>query len=506
MSYKMFVAWSICALALAGAPRTNAKEYSRFVTAQMRANALVNAEKHPWVGQRQQQAVAAAARWMDRTDDELWAMVPAQELPRTVYTNKGVIYEGQAPYCPGCGEAAPAKYGRTWWKFDESRPWKVQCRNCDEIYPKNDFEAFYNSALDERGMFRRKLGDRSLLVNAEHPEPDDPLHKLYVDDGYGMFDEKGKRHDVVAYYCWAGVWRPIKSGVGALAEAYALTGDRRYAHKAAVLLYRIADVYPEMDYRPLHEMGFQHGQGGTGQGRIEGCIWECVVARDLARSYDVIFDGIQDDEPLVTFCSNRAKRHKLDGKDSIQAICRHIEDDLLLEALNSCKDGRISGNTGYTHMCLAVSAIALDRPGATEEWLDWLFHPDFPGHKNWTKDPVPWVLTEGLDRDGMGGECGGYGLIWPRSMHELVETLAAYPEYTKHNLVAEYPKLKQSFFVESRLNVLDAMMPNTGDSGAVAVWGRQGNAAAYMRAYVLYRDPRFANLAWREHTVHKSSL
>ena len=52
-------------------------------------------------------------------------------------------------------------------------------------------------------MCRRKLGDRSLLFNAEHPDPKDPLHKLYDDDGYGMFDEKGKRHDVVAYYCWA---------------------------------------------------------------------------------------------------------------------------------------------------------------------------------------------------------------------------------------------------------------------------------------------------------------
>ena len=100
MSYKMFAAWSICALFLAGAPQTNAKEHGHFVTAEMRANALANAEKHEWAGQRQQQAIAAAAPWVDRTDDELWAMVPAQDLPRTVHTNKGVIYERQEPYCP----------------------------------------------------------------------------------------------------------------------------------------------------------------------------------------------------------------------------------------------------------------------------------------------------------------------------------------------------------------------------------------------------------------------
>jgi len=502
----MFVVWSVAAISPVVVAQADGKDHSRFVTAAMRANVLANAEKYEWVAAQQRNAIAAAESWVKRTDDELWAMVPAQELPRTVYTNKGVIYEGQNPYCPGCGEAAPAKYGRTWWKFDDSRPWRIQCKNCSEVYPKNDFGAFYKSALDEHGMFRRKLGDRSLLVNADHPDPQDPLHKLYVDDGYGMLDEDGKRHDVIAYYCQSALWWRIGPAVDALAQAYSLTNDQRFAHKAAVLLDRIADVYPEMNYLPLHEAGFQHSQGGSGLGRIEGCIWETRVTQRFARCYDVIFDGIQNDAQLVAFCSKKAKQYQLGDKSNIEVICRHIEDHLLLEALKSCKDGRISGNTGMTHTCLAVNAIALDRPGVTDEWLDWLFDPDFPGHKRWSKDPVPWVLVEGLDRDGMGKECGGYGLIWTRSMHELAEILAAYPEYTKHNLVAEYPKLKQSFFVQSRLNVLDAMMPNTGDSGAVGSWGRQGNAATYMRAHALYRDPRFANLAWREHKAHKSSL
>jgi len=506
MSHRTLVAWSVAAFALASTWQANAKDHSRFVTAEMRANVLANAEKYEWVAAQQRNAIAAAESWVKRTDDELWAMVPGQELPRTVYTNKGVIYEGQKPFCPGCGEAAPAKYGRTWWKFDDSRPWKIQCKNCGEVYPKNDFGDFYQSALDEHGMFRRNSGDRSLLFNADHPNPQNPLHKLYVDDGYGMFDEQGKRHDVIAYYCQSALWWRIRPALDALAHAYALTNNRRFAHKAAVLLDRIADVYPEMDYLPLHRAGFQHSQGGTGLGRIEGCIWETRVTQRFASCYDVIFDGIQNDNALVEFCSNKAEQYKLGDKTTVETICRHIEDHLLLEALKSCKDGRISGNTGMTHTCLAVNAISLDRPGVTDEWLDWLFDPEFPGHKRWSKDPVPWVLVEGLDRDGMGKECGGYGLIWTRSMHELAEILAAYPEYTKHDPVAEYPKLKQSFFVQSRLNVLDAMMPNTGDSGAVGSWGRQGNAATYMRAYALYRDPRFANLAWREHKVRKSSL
>ncbi len=503
---KTLIAALIGVLLLAEAPRLSAKDRSCFVTAKMRAAVQANAEKLPWVRQQQQQAVSAAQAWLDRSDEELWAMVPAQELPRTIYTNEGVIYKGQSPSCPGCGEAAPAKYGRSWWKFTADRPWKIECRHCGEVYPKNDFAAFYKTTLDEHGMFRRKLGDRSLLFNVDHPDESDPLHKLYVDDGYGMFDEAGKRHDVIAYYGQHAIWRPIRSALDKLARAYALTGDQRYAHKAAVLLDRIADVYPEMDYLPLHKLGFQHSQGGSGQGRIEGCIWETGVVQGMARAYDLIFDGIQQDDALIAFSSDKAKRYQLGDKSSTAALCRHIEDHLLIEALQSCKDGRISGNTGMTHLALAVNAVALDRPGTTDEWLDWLFHPDFPGARNRRKNPVPWVLVEGLDRDGMGGECGGYGLIWARCMRQLVSVLAAYPQYTKHNLVEEYPKLKQSFLVESRLNVLDAMMPNTGDSGSVGAWGRQGAASTYMLAYKLYRDPRFATLAWREHQTRHSSL
>ena len=495
----------VSAFLLAAASRTSAKEHSRFVTAEMRANVLANAKKYDWVREEQQRAIGAAEPWVKRADDDLWAMVPAQELPRTIYTNRGVIYKGQNPYCPGCGEAAPRKYGRTWWKLDDSRPWKVQCKHCKKTYPKNDFGAFYTSALDVHGLFRRKLGDRSLLVNTDHPDAADPLHKRYVDDGYGMLDGQGKRHDVIAYYCFRR-WRQIQSGVLDLANAYALTGEPRYAHKAAVLLDRIADVYPEMDYMPMHKAGFQHSQGGSGQGRIEGCIWETFVTQRFARSYDLIFDGIRDDKELVTFCSEKAKRHRLGEKGSTAAICKHIQNHLLIEGLGSVKDGRIAGNTGMTHCSLAVLAIALDDPTLTPQWLDWLFDPGFPGDYTKRKDPVPWVLTDGLDRDGMGGENGGYGLIWTRRMQELVGILTAYPEYTKHDLIANYPKLKQSFFVQSRLNVLDAMMPNTGDSGAVGYWGRQGQASTYVYAYRLYRDRRFANLAWREHTAHESSL
>jgi len=481
---------------LAAISTASAKQHSRFVTGRMRANALENAKKHSWAGKEQKEAVSAAERWVKMSDERLWEIITSQELPRSIYTNPGIIYAGKKPRCPNCGEGI-VRYGGYAWKSDFwNRPWKLKCRNCEEVYPKNDFHAFYTTALDEQGMFRRKLGDRGLLFNAEHPDPDDPLHKLFVDDGYGMVDEKGNKHHMIAVYNQWGQWQAIQSGLSALVRAYTLTSDKVYAHKAAVLLDRISDVYPEMDYLPLHRMGFQHSQGGTGRGRIQGCIWETHM-REMARAYDSIYDGIQDDQQLVKFSSEKAARHKLGDKSSIRKICRHIEEQLLLEILKSCKDGRIAGNTGMTHTCLAITAIALDRPEMTRQWLDWLFDPRFPGQYTTHKDPIPWVLVEGLDRDGMGGECGGYGLIWTRGSIDLARILATCPQYSSHNIVKEYPKLKQCFLIESRLNCLDAVFPPIGDSGGTGTWGRLGSAARFAEGFKLYKDPRLAALAWR---------
>jgi hypothetical protein len=480
---------------------------SRFVTSGMRKNAIHNVSSFDWARDRQAEVIEAAALWLDRSDNELWKMVTAQELPRTVYTNAGLLYGGVAAHCANCGGDAPKKHGRSFWAVDESKLWKTTCLNCGEVYPKNDFGAFYETALDSHGMFRRKLGNRSLLFNADHPESDDPLRNVHVDDGYGMVDEHGNSHHPIAYYNFERVWRQqVQAGVQRLAEAFTLTDDKRYAHKAAVLLDRIADVYPEMDYLPLSKLGFQHSHGGSGEGRIEGCIWETVIVQHLAESYDAIFDGIAEDEELVTFCSSKALEFDLGDKSNSQAICAHIHEDFLIEALASVKDGRIRGNTGMTHCSLAAAAIALDDPELTPEWLDWLFDPNYPSEPDKNKDPVSWVLTEGLDRDGMGGECGSYGFIWSRYMRELAEILRRYPEYQTHDLVVDYPKLKQAYFIESRINVLDGMVPNIGDSGSVGSWGRGGSAAVYVEAYRIYGDSRFATMAWREHEIQGSSL
>jgi oligo-alginate lyase len=476
-----------CLVLLAGGS-VSGKQCSRFVTAQMRANAVANIAKFEWATARQNSAIAAAERWVTMSDDELWAFITSQELPRDRYTNIDIG-------CPNCGKQLSYDWiGDPW-----NKPWKLKCPKCGEVYPKNDFYAFYKTALDEHGFFRRELGDRTLLFNADHPDPKDPLHKVYVDDGYGMMDENENEHHIIAYYNEWLQWRTVFNGLPILAQAYALTGDNLYAHKAAVLLDRIADVYPDMDFLGMKDLGFRVEPSHRGyEGGIINRIWETNMGNYMARTYDIIYDGILNDEALVAFCSRQAEHYKLGPKSSIEALCTHIEDNLLMKILEAVKSGKAHGNTGMDHRCLATTAIALDRGEVTKEWLDWLFDPGFPGEHMRVKNPVPWVLVEGLDRDGMGGECGNYGRGWTNSMILLAEMLAAYPEYKSHDMVAEYPKLRQAFFIDSRLHCLDAAMPRIGDTGgAIGGWIRYCDPVKLVRGYKLYKDPRMATLAWR---------
>lgn len=475
--------WSAAIVVLLACSCAGAKDAGRFVTAQMRANALANVAAHEWAAAEQKAAVDAAARWVAMSDDELWAMVTTQELPRDIHTNKDVG-------CPNCGDGI-TRFGNYPWRVGGD--WRLECPNCGAVYPKNDFRAFYESALDEHGCFRRELGDKTLLFNAEHPEPNDPRHKLYVDDGYGLTDEKGNRHRFIAYYNSWVQWIRVRYALIELMRAYALTSEPAYAHKCAILLDRIADVYPDMDFAPFHALGFEHSHGGWGIGRIIGCLWENDHVWHFTRAYDVIFDGIKGDDALVAFCSAKAQQFNLGDKSSVETVCRHIEDKLIVEMLESYKDGRIDGNIARIRNP-AAAAIALDRADETPQWLDYLFDPGYPHEKY--QNPVPFLAMEGLDRDGMGSMCGGYGTMQKDSLIDLAEVMPAYPEYTAHDLVADYPKLKQAFMIDHRLRCLNYVMPPIGDSGSTGSWGSPPRHHVFLRGYKLYSDPRMAALAW----------
>ena len=270
------------------------KKSSVFYANKRVQKARENIARYPWAAAMRRQIVEKAAPWMEFSDDELWAHVFGSTISRShMVWSKG--------HCPTCKKSV-TMYS---WKHDPlRRPWKVWCPKCGAVFPTNDFRKFYRSGLDEHGIFDPKLADRSLLYNEAHPDPNDPLHGFGVDDGEGYVDGD-KRWRFIGWYLNFAHWSVlIHDGIVNLSAAYVLTGDPAYAHKAGILLDRLADVWPDFDYRTQGYVYERHKGGGS----IRYSIDNCMQVRAMAFAYDQIFEGLKADKKLVPFLAAKAKQ------------------------------------------------------------------------------------------------------------------------------------------------------------------------------------------------------
>ena len=311
-----------------------------------------------------------------------------------------------------------------------------------------------------------------------------------MDDGTGVKIGKDKWF-FAAYYAFR-LWTKLIDVAEDLATLYTLTGDPAYAHKAGVLLDRMADLYPEMNYRPHYRLGMEASTGGSGKGRVQGCIWETWTAQKLSLAYDAIYDALLKDEGLVAFSKRMSDRFSTGDKSSPQTIALHIEDHLIREFIKGVRDGRIRGNEGMQQYSMAAAAIALDRTGETDEALDWLFEPN--GGR------IPYVLVELLSREGLSHESGlGYASIPARSFQDVAELLRGYERYRRHDLYVDYPKFRNCFTMCSKVRVLDRYSPNPGDSGKcmnMSTTGLTIPVGMALRGYQVYGGHDIAREAW----------
>lgn len=441
--------------------RDGKKEASRLIDAHMRENAVANVERYSWAAARKTALEKKLRPYLEADEATLWRLLPSQALPRSSDVNPN----GKAP--PGAGEAhfaeAPQQsrgFGRKFYYHIDpfNHPFKIQSRGTGEWYPKNDFAAYYESALDASGRYRPGEGDPRFLeaeVSGEGAQ--------WVDDGDGIVFE-GEPYFVVAHYAFR-IWSELIDVTRDLAELYTLTNNPEYAYRAGILLVRMADLYPEMDYNPHFRKGMEASTGGRGVGRVQGCIWETWTAQRLSRAYDWIFDALIRDERLAAFSSKMAVDGARAGKSTPQAVAEHIEENLLKEFIKGVHDGRILGNAGMHQHAMAAAAIALDREGVTDQELDWLFQAD--------GGELPKILVDEMSRDGLGLEAGaGYAAIPPRSVFDIAQLLSRYLKYEGGDLFAEYPKFRRSLSYGEQLRVAGTTQLHWGDGGrAQAIWG-----------------------------------
>ena len=466
------------------------RQYGGFYTREKINNLQNNTQKHDWARELKDITIKKAEPWISMSDDYLWEMVPGQNTPRCIDVTLDRVAKGPKLLgCLKCGMEV-LKYGNYPYNPEfEDKPWKLTCPSCKSVFPTNDFGKFYASAIDERGQFDATKGDKSLLFNEAHPDPSDPMHKYGVDDGFGYIDQNGRSHKFIGYYVWK-KWDYISSGLSILADAYLYSGDKKYARKAAILLDRIADVYPEMDWKPYGDKGWYHSDGGIYMGKIHGSIWETSIVTSFADSYDKILSGTVNNTELYSFLKKQSQKYSIGEKGNRELFINNVDNGLLRTAYKAILSKQIRGNQGMQQLTMATCALALDSQPETNLWLDWIFAANGGN--------IPGLMITTFDRDGTSNEgAPGYALMWGRLVTQVAERLQGYPAYTKHNIIKEFPQFNTTFLVAYRMAALGIAIPNMGDSGST---GTVSNAYAdpkfIAKGYAFTKDPEFAKAAY----------
>ena len=406
------------------------RQQSVFITEAMVERLRRNAQTDPWCADATRRLIERAAPWHTRSDTELWDLMFGPTVPRG---GSGMIV-----FCPVC------KTTTAHWKVDvHLRPWKVACPHCDERFPKNDFHAYYRSGLDVHGVFDSQLADRRLLVNTEHPDPADPLHRFGVDDGAGYCEGK-YRWPFAAMYLMS-LWKQeVIAGIEALSTAYVLTGDGSYAHQAAILLDRVADLHPLFDFAVQVRQDSDgyvdvwHGANGDVLG--------------MAFAYDRIRPALPGDTVLAAFLSEQARRYRLDNpKKNWADIRRNIEDRIFRDALLVHPE-RVHSNYPRGEILRMVLTEVLGEPGSDQvlaEMLD--------------------VMAERASRvDGVTGEKGlsSYCMYTIAALAEYLALLSRRDPALLPSLLQRHPGLRQTYRFHADTFCLQRYHPNIGDAAS----------------------------------------
>lgn len=484
-------------------PVAGSKTRATYYTPDKVAAARSNVQQYPWAAVLRDEAVAKADHYLSNGLDFLWSSVPAQTLPRSYGVN-------QQLGSPITGRAID-QFGNYPYTADPlQQPWKIVDPSSGYTFPTNDFGAYYNSGLDEHGVFRPELADRSLLVNTLYPEKGATWG---VDDGFGWVDGQGNRYTFIAYYVHWFLWYKtgmIQDALTAFKNAYLYTGDMNYARAGLIVLDRVADVYPELDVSAYNRTLYLNSHGGTGRGKAVGSIWETELVKEFISAYDAFYPAA-DDPQTHAFLGAKSQQFRLiNPKSSGGDIRRNIEDGIVKQVFPSVKTAHIHGNDGMHQSALALAAVVYDTLPQTKEWLDFTFRTGglmtnpyrVTGGNIWNS------LVSNVDRDGNGNEAApGYNALW-LSQHQLTaDILEGYDLYPEADLYQNI-KFRKMFSALYPLTLSEAYTANIGDSGYTGNPGIIVKLADMVKAFDKFEDPIFAQMAYflnfnRADGIHK---
>ena len=368
------------------------------------------------------------------------------------------IYRGFLPSFDGCpvhGEAVFQAPGGPWQVDIFNRPWKIRCAVGGEEYPSNDFMAYYRTR------------DRTLLTGD------------YADDGSGWDPGDGRsRFWFVAHYCYS-LWHRLIPALQDLGRAYLITGDARFGRKGAILLDRMAALFPTMDHAAQSWYGLNYQVGYTG--RFLYAVQESFNIGLYAEAYDNLYPALQ----------SKTEIHEFLNKEP-EALIRHVEDNMVRQSVRDIWEGKIRGNYGL-HQASAVKALVVIDDDAFTDWAIEkveTFTGCGPTTEVWAYGVEGWdhALDNFLFRDGVSFEVAiGYSAgCWTRYM---LDTDLVLKRLGKRRLPGEHVRSLGSW--SRRLACWGGKMPAIADTGAEATYPML-DSSSLQRFYRGYGWPEYA--------------
>jgi len=350
------------------------------------ANAHRNIQRYDWAKREWDHIKGIADAWLEREDQWIRDMVPA----------KGSTFSYGTTGCPACGAAWP-HFGGGMCSWD--RPGRLTCPKCKREFPD--------------------------------PDPGSPYHdtgKGITVDGRRYYLQGVWNSWVVEQLCTA--WNNENSAVRNLSLAYTLTGDRRYAHKAAIILDALAAVQPTT----IGPRDFARSDDSL-EGRfnhLSSIVFRTKVLQ--VDAYDRIGRLEELDEPSP---SNP-------GQTMRENIVRNMLEDYLFLHVD-VRDGKLETLHNHEADCvrgmLAVGMV--------------IGNPDYI---RWGLDAISYYISNTIDRDGQYYETSaGYSAFGTAVIFDMAHVAANYspehyPNPQRFPSPNDYP-YKLNFFDSPKLAV-----------------------------------------------------
>ncbi|MCX7704883.1 MAG: heparinase II/III-family protein [bacterium] len=239
-------------------------------------------KKERWANDIFSEIKETADWWALKTDDEIYKLIP----------EKGP-FAYAACYSAGCPICGTGNAGNTTKALLTSinTPFLWKCFTCERTFGP-DIEIEYKGK-------RFKITDdgSGWMIPEGLPNTGHKCYFVAAWRNYFLFCMLGSSRAIMLSWDDS---KKIVGGLSALATVYAITGNKKYAHKALLILARVSQLHPVydgvMDIGDVQKMPHIGWTTGGAEEIVENCIY----------AYDMVFDHLKQDKTLIDFLKKKA--------------------------------------------------------------------------------------------------------------------------------------------------------------------------------------------------------